>query len=251
MDGGDCINFNLFYPACKEVKDFEKIDSARIGDGICDRHPYNAAECLFDGGDCRIDAPYCSSSKKGTLGDNICDEELNIWECYFDRGDCLDSGSFSDVGNGICSLDYIELLDFKYYDIGDPSYDGGDCIHPGYKGCTFTSSHLNFVDEIGDEKCHNTWFHNKEECGWDGGDCVEFNKKYPHCKDSDLFLYSMKTQIRMMIILQITNGSQRITPKLKRGDLAMVYVILLLTQLNVDLMKGIVVLMQKKMTIAI
>ena len=99
MDGGDCINFNLFYPACKEVKDFEKIDSARIGDGICDRHPYNAAECLFDGGDCRIDASYCSSSKKGTLGDGICDEELNVWECYFDRGDCLDSRSSSDVGD--------------------------------------------------------------------------------------------------------------------------------------------------------
>ena len=89
MDGGDCTNFNLFYPGCNEVRDYNMIDTSRIGDGICDGYPYNFEACLFDGGDCREDAVYCDTKRNGTLGDDQCDEELNVWKCYFDRGDCV------------------------------------------------------------------------------------------------------------------------------------------------------------------
>ena len=33
---------------------------------------------------------------------------------------------------------------------------------------------------IGDGKCHNYDPYNTEACGYDGGDCVAFNK-YPNC----------------------------------------------------------------------
>jgi len=32
---------------------------------------------------------------------------------------------------------------------------------------------------VGDGRCH--FMNNVMECGWDGGDCVEWNEKYPNC----------------------------------------------------------------------
>ena len=41
---------------------------------------------------------------------------------------------------------------------------------------------------IGDGDCDGGEY-NTEECGWDGGDCIEFNEKYPNCKvDDPLFI---------------------------------------------------------------
>ena len=34
---------------------------------------------------------------------------------------------------------------------------------------------------IGNAKC-DVGEYNTVECGWDGGDCKEFNEKYPNCK---------------------------------------------------------------------
>lgn len=85
MDGGDCTNFNLFYPGCNEVRDAEKIDSSKVGDGICDQSPYNSKECGYDGGDCDVEAiikakyPLCEgvapsfASNWTRVENNICD----------------------------------------------------------------------------------------------------------------------------------------------------------------------------------
>ena len=41
---------------------------------------------------------------------------------------------------------------------------------------------------IGDGQCHGGTY-NTEECGWDGGDCIEFNTNYPNCTvDSPYFI---------------------------------------------------------------
>lgn len=85
LDGGDCTNFNLFYPGCNEVKGSESIDALRIGDGACDQPPYNLKECGYDGGDCDVETiikskyPLCeeavpSFASNWTLVENdVCD----------------------------------------------------------------------------------------------------------------------------------------------------------------------------------
>ncbi|GFH56480.1 hypothetical protein CTEN210_12956 [Chaetoceros tenuissimus] len=173
MDGGDCTNFNLFYPDCKDVKDAVMIDTTKIGNGVCDGYPYNFNACNFDGGDCREDYIYCDTNRSGIVGDKRCDQDLNVWQCLYDRGDCEDTYyPFEQrIGDGICD-DWL-----------DGWHQSGDCIHPGFEGCMFNGQYPNFIDEIRDGKCHNDEMHNREECGWDGGDCIQFNKKYPNCKD--------------------------------------------------------------------
>lgn len=49
FEGGDCINFNLAYPDCKNVN--LTYVQERIGDSYCDED-LNIAGCGFDGGDC-------------------------------------------------------------------------------------------------------------------------------------------------------------------------------------------------------
>ncbi len=48
-----------------------------------------------------------------------------------------------------------------------------------YPNCTG----LDNPDYIGDGKC-DAYKYNTEECGWDGGDCIEFNERYPNCRVS-------------------------------------------------------------------
>ena len=45
-----------------------------------------------------------------------------------------------------------------------------------YPNCRVT-----FPYSVGDGSCKNFDGYNTEECGWDGGDCVEFNEMYPDC----------------------------------------------------------------------
>ena len=38
---------------------------------------------------------------------------------------------------------------------------------------------------VGDGNCEGAYNEEKysiEDCGWDGGDCIEFNEKYPGCR---------------------------------------------------------------------
>ena len=51
-----------------------------------------------------------------------------------------------------------------------------DHTPPEYPNCK-----VDFPSSIGDGFC-NVGDYNTEVCGWDGGDCIEFNEKYPNCK---------------------------------------------------------------------
>ena len=46
-----------------------------------------------------------------------------------------------------------------------------------YPNCMVTN-----VNILGDGKCDNFGDYNTQDCGYDAGDCIEFNEKYPNCK---------------------------------------------------------------------
>jgi len=56
----------------------------------------------------------------------------------------------------------------------------GDFLRTKYPDCT-----ARIVWRIGDGKCDNRDPYNTKACGYDGGDCLEFNNKYPGCKASN------------------------------------------------------------------
>ena len=61
---------------------------------------------------------------------------------------------------------------------------GGGCEEDSdYPGC-----HVGHLHLIGNGECNNQHdMYNNEECGWDGGDCIPFNKKFPNCLIEDAF----------------------------------------------------------------
>jgi len=84
-DSGDCEQFNLNYPDCKNVTFPNK-----VGDGICDGKEYNAKACEFDGGDCikfNTQYPLCREAHEPEkVGDGNCNAEYNNEECSWDGG---------------------------------------------------------------------------------------------------------------------------------------------------------------------
>ena len=75
---------------------------ALVGDGICD-DDNNKVDCYFDGGDCCLDdivishCSECTCYQQGTcaagffpdtVGDGVCNDELNNAHCYYDGLDC-------------------------------------------------------------------------------------------------------------------------------------------------------------------
>ena len=60
--------------------------------------------------------------------------------------------------------------------------DGGDCLDADYPGCAAADLSLIRYGE-----CNNYNLLNTEACGYDGGECDEFNAKYPGCAAHILF----------------------------------------------------------------
>jgi hypothetical protein len=207
-DGGDC-------DGCK-VKDLNK-----LGDGLCDGGEYNTRECGWDAGDCdecrrtnftrfhlfsdgKCDIGYFSSHMNpacnydggdcvgcevelpALLGDGTCNGGAYATAaCKFDNGDCYQeefpncnhNGKL--LGNRDCD---------KAYNTESCGWDGGDCVEHNeelfqdYPNC-FTGTNKDQrekkVADLGDKYCNKLF--NNQECGWDDGDCLDFNKNYPNC----------------------------------------------------------------------
>ncbi len=155
----------------QEIRYCIGINPDRLGDGICDNHgKYNSPACAFDNGDCNAfneNYPKCTVEYLPWLGDGQCHlhwagGDYNSAECGFDGGDCE------------------EYNKYKARFCGGLSY-GGDCeerIKSKYPKCNVTDPWM-----FGDGRCHDGG--NTPECGFDGGDCNEYNKKYPNCTVED------------------------------------------------------------------
>ncbi|CAM9124284.1 unnamed protein product [Ectocarpus sp. 12 AP-2014] len=173
-------------------------DPSRIGNGVCDSL-LNNEECAYDGGDCcectcdpsrypwydsgegcqtgmyggfaciDPDAPcvdddivtaemmdLCST---GQIGNGYCDDSNNSPECAYDGGDCCECTCEShDDGYEY----YCEPGSFACIDPEAECVDDDDNTAEQYEHC-------GWVTRIGDGMCDDE--NNKEECGFDGGDC--------------------------------------------------------------------------------
>ncbi len=175
---GDCndmkqkdIEMRAKYPHCSGVTEF-----FRIGDGVCDEGPYLTEECGFDGLD-------CCELDHSKIGDGVCDsgndEKLYLRsECGYEGYDCCEY--LEKAGNDFCGDEIYELSGLykpkeEVTFNAKCGWDRGDCEVAGYPDCR-----VDVPSRIGDGICNGGGY-NKEVCGFDGGDCIEFNTLYPNC----------------------------------------------------------------------
>ncbi len=114
------------------------------------------------------------------FGDGICyGGVLNSQDCGFEGGDCITFNlayplckgeNFTSVeeriGNGVCD---------EELGIPECKFDGGDCC----------PHHIFQNPLFGDGQC-NGGIYNTKHCHYDGGDCNDFNRKYPDCPLQDM-----------------------------------------------------------------
>ena len=188
-DGGDCDKLNQF-PNCKAR------DPTRIGDGRCDmddvcKDEFYNEDCGWDGGDCSApNYPNCISTDwhkapKDHLQNDVCDSIFNTEQCGFDGGDCAfinekacpncDMRSYHESKSGhvtfVCDNYYLNTEECLYL----------NTLLEQYPDCQSALGDLSFsfLVRLGNKKCENRL--NIEECGFDHGDCDDFNSNYPQC----------------------------------------------------------------------
>ena len=101
-------------------------------------------------------------------GDGVCAYELNIPECGFDGGDCAE---FNEKWPNCKPI------------IG--AHNGGNMLRWVFGSPAGVRYALSNGGEFWYEMLNNTicdQFLNTEGCGYDGGDCIEFDENYPGCE---------------------------------------------------------------------
>ena len=249
-DGGDCLAFNRKYPGCIG-------DAERIGRGPCDRK-YNTEVCGWDGGDClfakKYPGCYIESQTEERLGDGICDiyDGYNTEECGFDAGDCIERNSkiaevkakYPDckelqyldiIGNGSCDTGSYDIWNTNpgtmAMNTKECGWDGGDCIVAEFPDChaAYESKIYGFnPSKIGDGVCdsgayRNSGGYNIKECGWDGGDCLDF-EGLPDChhrnpEDGYDGGYCLDFNYSPPLIIQIVEPTTVTTPEGSGGNI--------------------------------
>ena len=118
--------------------------------------------------DCNVDVsgiPWYARN----LGDGFCAPQLNIPECGFDGGDC-------------------DEFNAKY----------PNCV-PLYESKVFGGFYMSWTNFPNDTECDS--YLNTEDCDYDGGDCLEFNAKYPNCKVSfPFFVGDVRPCVLMSVV---------------------------------------------------
>ena len=141
-------------------------DSSKLGDGTCDGGEYNTDKCQWDKGDCAVinSYPGCpiSPADSAKLGDGVCDSYPYFSpECGLDAGDCA------------------------------------DCTIPPELTDTYTPKE--WSQRVGDGRCLGPLNH--AGCSFDGGDCDDFNAKYPDCRLGDRSCSSFNSSFPGCVVL--------------------------------------------------
>ncbi|CAN0436247.1 unnamed protein product [Pylaiella littoralis] len=171
----------------------ENCDAPGIGNGYCEISNNNA-ECAYDGGDCCDCTCVSSTDYYCTLGfacidpeaacvnddditvdmiencgrvlgigDGYCDQDNNKAECGYDGGDCCECTCIRDENADDHSDGrYSQCNDFACIDPDAACVNDDDITADMIENC-------GWVTDLGDGYCNRNT--NKEECGWDGGDC--------------------------------------------------------------------------------
>ena len=137
-----------------------------IGDGTCNGQEYLTEDCGWDGGDCdsclELTGRDSLEELSGSLGDGVCNPDLNIMQCDWDWGDCNDlTCDLERIGDGSC--------DGQEYLTEACEWDGGDC--DSCLNLTGWDSLEELSQNLGDGVCNPDL--NITECSWDSGDCLE------------------------------------------------------------------------------
>jgi hypothetical protein len=180
---GDCKDLGDKH---KELKEFytdcdSSLEFFRIGDGVCDGGAYLTKDCGWEKFD-------CCDLDENKIGDGVCDgNDKSAYltkECGYESYDCCEHMFYLD--NGVCQDAIADFANNVFLDYPDVTYnaqcgfDGNDCIVKGYPDCQ-----VEYPLYIGDGTC-NGGDYNKEECGWDGGDCETYNTEYPNCNPESI-----------------------------------------------------------------
>ncbi|CAM9104677.1 unnamed protein product, partial [Hapterophycus canaliculatus] len=171
--------------------------SEGLGDGYCHLENNNE-ECNYDGGDCcECTCPFEPTEDGGdnslcgfpryacvdpsapcvdddsvtidmielcdvaNMGDGYCQNDNNIPECAYDGGDCCECTCVPLIDTTTSST-FEGCKDFACIDPDSPCVDDDDVTLELFEKC-------GSVVGIGDGYCQDS--NNKEECGYDGGDC--------------------------------------------------------------------------------
>lgn len=209
------------FVALEDISDVTSTASFSFGfrqvkDNTCDML-LNTAECQNDGGDCdwlNANYPNCIVPFPSKINDGRCDGLFSFYDgvtgqlisgsynsevCGFDGGDCKQFNSEYPNCTKIEHpfLMYNDVCDEDWYDTQDCGWDNGAC---GTNGQMASEEELKLrrpnciVDDytlLGNGKCDSQKGvgYNTLACGWDGGDCEEWNNvdtikgaRYEYCQ---------------------------------------------------------------------
>ena len=174
---GDCTSIDQIGESNRaKYNDCKATDLWKIGNGICDGGDFLTEECGWEEFD-------CCGLDHAKIGDGDCDSDEASGDilyltrnCGYEDYDCCNLKHL--VGNGVCQdEEYSQLENSSPLEC---AWDGGDCDIEDYNDCNVKYPH-----QIGDGICHGGDY-NTEVCGYDGGDCLAWNAKFPDCNIDQL-----------------------------------------------------------------
>jgi len=187
-DGGDCLDFSSRFPNCTVD------DTSLLGNRVCNGGMYNTPECGYDDRDClgfNTRFPGCNVDIPLKVGNGVCNKgPYNTPECKYDNGDCDEFNlkhpecNSNSLYQGLkCTADQEDvdnLLELMIKLQKPQCVNRVNCTE--WLSQTYPNCKVGYPPLIGDGVCQGGDFSgNTPECGYEDGDCAEFNYHFPKC----------------------------------------------------------------------